>query len=67
MDSISTFSLLSLEYMLHRLSRSDICPSPLQSQNPKSNQVATVLGERPESSNAKEDDGQELYKGQFIS
>lgn len=46
--------------MLHSLSGSDICPFPLQSQNPKSNQVARVLGEKPGLSSAKEDDGQEL-------
>jgi len=53
--------------MLHRLSGGDICSSPLQSQNPKSNQVIRVLGEGPGSSSATENDGQELYKGQFIS
>lgn len=30
--------------MLHRLSGGDRCPFPLQSQNPKSNQVVEVLG-----------------------
>lgn len=51
--------------MLHRLCRGDICPSCLQSQNPKSNQVARLLEEWPR--NAKEDDGQELHKGQALS
>lgn len=53
--------------MLHRLPGGDIHPSPLQSQNPKSNQVTGVLGEGPGSSSAKEDVGKKLHKGQFIS
>lgn len=60
-------ALLTLKYMLHRLSGGDRCPFPLQSQNPKSNQVVEVLGKRPGSSCAREDDGQQPCKGQFIS
>lgn len=56
-------ALLTLEYMLHRLPGGDIRPSPLQSQNPKSNQVTGVLGEGPGSSSAKEDVGKKLHKG----
>lgn len=55
-------SLLTLKYMLHGLSGDDRCPFPLQSQNPKSNQVVEVLGKRPGSSSAREDDGQQLCK-----
>lgn len=33
--------------MLHRLTGNDVCPSPLKSQNPKSNQVTRVLREMP--------------------
>lgn len=43
--------------MLHRLTGDDVCPSPLKSQNPKSNQVTGVLRERPGSIMLGQDDG----------